>query len=341
MKKIVFSFLFSISILFASSQDVTALIEEGIALHDEGKFDEAIKKYDEAIAINPNRYLAYYEKIFSQIKAGKYEDCIELSKTTLKKFPDSTLNGGIYINYGTAYDMLKMPDHAIKIYDEGIKKYPKEGLLYFNKAITLYGMGKMKEAMEIAEKSVKTNPLHASSHNMISKLAEKNRVYSMLASLCLLAIEPTGQRAKAHLALVEAAINANVEKKDDKTINITMFMPDDKGKKEDNNFRTVEVMMGLTAAASHTDEHKNETRIERMKRNLESIFAMLSESKKEKGFGWVFYAPFFHDLKDKGYLDTYTHLIYASSDDGDNEIWLENNEVKLKEFTQWLKNYWK
>ena len=69
---------------------------------------------------------------------------------------------------------------------------------------------------------------------------------------------------------------------------------------------------------------------------------MLTDSKKEgKGFGWEFYAPFFAALKDKGHLDAYTHLIYASSDDADNEKWIEANESKLKEFTQWFRDYWK
>jgi hypothetical protein len=84
---------------------------------------------------------------------------------------------------------------------------------------------------------------------------------------------------------------------------------------------------------NHSDENKNETRIDRMKRNLESIFAMLSETKKEKGFGWEYYAPFFTDLKKKGYLDVYCHIIYFSVGDGINNKWLEDNTTKVKVYS--------
>jgi tetratricopeptide (TPR) repeat protein len=340
MKRCLTLVFFSICFIVVNGQDINGMIREGVGLHDEGKYDEAIRIYDSVIAIAPHRYIAYYEKGYSLMKSGKYEDCIDLSKFILKKFPDSSLNAALYVTYGTCYDMLKMPEQSIKIYDEGIKKYPREGLLYFNKAIPLYNTGKPEEALEAAEKSIKNNPYHASSHNLMSQLVQKNKVYSLLASLCFLAIEPTGARAKANIEAVERIIGANVEKKDDKNINITLMMPDEKEKKQENDFHTVEMLMSLSAAMNHSDENKNETRIDRMKRNLESIFAMLSETKKEKGFGWEYYAPFFSDLKKKEYLDVYCHIIYASVGDGVNNKWLDDNTSKVKEFIQWFRGYW-
>lgn len=332
-------------LLFSSfllkAQDTKRLLDEGIKLHDEGKFAEAIGKYDSIISIDPNNYLAYYEKSYSLLETGEYEKSMELSKFILKKFPEGNDNASVYVNYGTCYDLLKKPEKALEIYNEGLRKYPESSLLHFNKAITLYNTDKKEDAMAEIEKSIHYNPYHASSHNIMAALTKQNRIYSLLASLYFLAIEPVGKRANARILAVESLIGANVEKKDDKTINISLLAPDKNKEVKPNDFQSIELILSLSAALNLSNELKDETRISRMKRNLESVFSGLSETEKGKGLGWEFYAPFFRDLKKQNHLDTFCHIIYASVDDNDNDTWLEENESKVEEFMDWFREYWK
>jgi hypothetical protein len=51
--------------------------------------------------------------------AGKYDDCVELCKKTLKKFRDSVQNKNVYVTYGSALDAMGKADDAIKMYAEG------------------------------------------------------------------------------------------------------------------------------------------------------------------------------------------------------------------------------
>ncbi|MBO9661126.1 MAG: tetratricopeptide repeat protein, partial [Chitinophagaceae bacterium] len=288
--------------LCCEAQGLDPILKRGIKLHDEGKFEEAIATYDSAIAANPGSYLAYYEKSLSLMKSGKLQESIDLSDWALKKFPDGEENASFYVNNGTCWDLLKNPQKALEVYDEGIKKYPGTSLLYFNKAITLYNTGKLRETEAALEKSIHYNPYHASSHQVMAVLkSQSNRSYSLLAGLFFMVIEPTGKRAEGRLQLIEAAIGANVEKKDDKNVTINLSMPDKKDK-QPNDFSMMEMVMSMSVALDHSDKNKNETRPQRMQRVLDTVFAVLSEQEKGSGFGWAFYVPFFADLKNKGHL---------------------------------------
>jgi tetratricopeptide (TPR) repeat protein len=340
MKRIFLPLIALFGTLCCVAQGPDPMIQRGVKLHDEGKFEEAIATYDSAIASDANNYLAYYEKSLSLMKWGKFRESIDLSEWALKKFPDGEENSSFYINSGTCWDLLKNPQKALDVYEEGIKKYPEAALLYFNKAITLYNTGKIRETETALEKSIRYNPYHASSHQVMAVLkSQSNRSYSLLAGLFFMVIEPTGQRAEGRLQLIEAAIGANVEKKDDKSITVNVSLPDEKNK-QPNDFSTMEMIMSMSVALDHDEKNKNETRPERMQRILETAFGVLSEQEKGGGFGWEFYVPFFKDLKKQGYLETYCHVLYASADDEVNDKWLKDNSGKVEDYLEWTASYY-
>lgn len=337
MRMFILLFLLSFSSLYAQDSANT-LMDRGIALHDAGDYEGAIKLYDEVMKIDKDHYLAHYEKSYSLFSAKKYEDCIELSKQILKQYPDGPNNNGVYVNYATALEFLGKKEEAIKVYKKGIRRYPDFYLLPFNKAITEYNNKEYDEALEDLKQSVSLNPFHASSHIYLAYIQSgKNRIAAVMAMSVALLLETQGERTFNNLGLLEKLLKANVQQGDDKTITISLTSPSKKVKEDD--FQLAEMLMSLKAAAEYTAEHKKLSAEEELKSKLTGLTELAPE---KKGFFSNFYLPFFIQMKADNQLETACYIIYASSGNAQNKQWLTDNGVKIEAFYNWMKDFkWK
>jgi tetratricopeptide (TPR) repeat protein len=96
-------------------------IDEGDALSDQGRYEEALQAYEEAIKNNPN-------------------------------------DAGAWNNKGVALNNLIRYDEALLAYENAIKIDPQYAEAWNNKGIVLCMQGKYNEAMPFIEKSLELNP---------------------------------------------------------------------------------------------------------------------------------------------------------------------------------------
>lgn len=323
----------------AQEDSLKALLLEGVALHDKGDYDGAIKLYDEVIAKDPQHLLAWYEKSLTLLVAKRFEDCIGLCKEVLKKFKDGEELDNIYVNYGSALDAAGKPDEAIKIYSQGIRKY-NHYLLFFNRGITEFLNKKNTDAISDFQQTLLLRPLHASSHQFLSySVYGENKVAAMMGLACFLLIENNTTRTDKNLKILMDLFSSYAKKTGENsvTVSIDPLMLDTKNSKPDN-FSIAEMTLAFSAATDFNDTLKLFlTPADKMKKKL-GIFAEISTVEK-KGFFTQFYVPFFKAMEDAGHLETAANLILARSNDDQVKQWLSAYQNKLTSFYKWLQEY--
>jgi tetratricopeptide (TPR) repeat protein len=338
MRYLLLFFTLSLALRCSAQEDtLKAFLQAGIAKHDAGDYDGAIRQYDRIIAIDARYYLAYSEKTFSLFSAGKYQDCIDLCKQVLKDFPDNDQNGNIYTNYASAVDAQGSSMDAIKVYDQGIRKFPREHLLYFNRGITEYSQKDMDAAAKDMEESLRLSPGHPGSHQALAYCVyQQNRVAGIMALATFLLVEPTGPRAEQNLALLTQLLHKNISQKNDSNITITLSAESLNSKpKGDDDFHLTELTLDLAAAMDAEELSKGKTPAELLEKKLETL---AEATPTKKGFFSNFYIPIFQGLQKAGLLEAASHIIYLSAKNPADQRWLRDNPDKAQELQKYLNN---
>lgn len=315
--------------------NIDYFIEEGIQHHDDGNYDKALTSYKKALEIDPNSAVVHYEMAYTYFAKGDLEKAIKYADAVLKQDKDYKLQA--YLVKGSALDLQGKTKQSIKLFEKAIKTTEGHYLLYYNLGLNYYNLNELDEAEETIIKAIEINPNHASSHLILAYIHDKkgNRVQSLLASHYFLLLEPASNRSAEAYAMLRDNYSSNVTKdpNNPKSININLAM------NNTGQFNTIEMMLALMEASKSTEANEGKTEDEMFIENTTSFFKFMGESKKKrnKEIWWSLYSPFFYKLAQSEHMETYCHYISQSGNEP-SKVWLDENEAKLLEFSNWLEN---
>lgn len=316
--------LFAISV---SAQEVqNNFITEGIKMYDKGDYEGALEMYKKALASNPASVQVKYEMASTYLKLKDYTSAIKYSDKVIaanKDFVDQA-----YILKGSALDYLLKPQEAVNTYRQAIKKFPNNQLLYYNLALTSFNLKEYKVTEEALQKSLKLNPLHASSHFLLglSMVTQGKRVQGMLALYNFLLLEPKSKKSASVLETLDE------EWKNAKAAAV---------RKETDEFYTADLMLDVLESSKNNEANKNKTAIILFAENTNSFFTILGESKKDKkGFWWNFYVDYFYKLAGNHHTEALCYYITQSKDNSyDDWVKEKENLKKMEAFSEWYTKY--
>ncbi len=142
----------------------------GMALVKQGKFPDAIKHYNRALRINPQSAPLRNNLGFALVEQGKTEEAIEHYYEALKVNPNFQ---EAHINLGIAFLKLGQIEEASRHYYEALRVNPNNENTYNHLGNLMAQVGKLDEAMKHYSQSLSINPDFADAHNNMGLVLSK------------------------------------------------------------------------------------------------------------------------------------------------------------------------
>ena len=336
-------------------RSVENLIQEGIELHDEGEYEEAIDRYNEALDIDSTQFFAVYEIALSYLALKDYENASLYSSQVIDS-KDKQLSPGAYAVLSEALAGLDQVDDAIEVLNEGIEENGDIALLYFNLALNYYKKGDIEKTIEHVTKAIDLDKSHSGAFLLYAyALNDKGLwVQSILPLQMFLLLEPDSKRSKD--AFNELLQTMQIKKSEEpversfiqrqlmKNVNETVLHPSkipplstENGL--NRNFVYHAITSTMDSLNNVSDEFDDFTIFKTV--NLEIIKVLERESKgnldEKEGVFWTFYIPFFSLIAQSTYYDTYCRYISVSYIP-ESLVWWEQNPDEAVNFVMWFEN---
>ncbi|CAD2093236.1 Hsp70/Hsp90 organizing protein, putative [Plasmodium vinckei] len=133
---------------------------KGNELYKQKKFEEALKEYDEAIKVNPNDIMYYYNKAAVYLEMKSYEKSIE---TCLYAIENRYNFKAEFSQVAKVYNRLAIGYINIKDYDKALEAYRKS-LVEDNNRATRNALKELERKKEKEEREAYIDPVKAEEH---------------------------------------------------------------------------------------------------------------------------------------------------------------------------------
>lgn len=151
-----------ISLGVESSSQTTQLITQADQRRESKDFQEAVKLYDEAIALDETNSKAHWGRCYSLNAMTQFQPAIAACDAALKLQPDYP---EALWSKGYALEQQRQYDKALELYNRAIELRPDFAEAWSNKGTTLFRMQRLEESVNAFEQATRLNPELAEAWN--------------------------------------------------------------------------------------------------------------------------------------------------------------------------------
>ena len=316
------------------------VMREGIALYDQGKFDEAILRFDQILKANPNNTGAMLELAQTYEKKNQHQMAIDLAARGTEYVSPELPQ--FYSLIGNILDGQGQPQKAIEIYKQGIElKTPNAGILYLNMGVSYNGLKDWASSKMAFKSGALADSNYSGLHFQLANfyLAQGLMTPLFLASTRFLVLEPNSARTQR----VYGNWRATLDSKPMPAVPVGnplydyVHSPQQTG--EGDLTQLDAALSASKAAAAGNGKSEIELLVDQVD-NLFGRYAMMVPGKDDKdSFIWKYYIPYVVEMKQKGFVEPFVYYINQAPNLTGVRAWLIANSDRVNTFLLWSRSY--
>jgi tetratricopeptide (TPR) repeat protein len=322
------------------SPAVVASLRAGDALYAQGNFEDAVARYEEALAGNPSSAYALNQLADAYLQKKEYRKAVETAVKGIEY--KSNYLPLLYTTLGNALDTAGQPQDAVAVFKKGLVLAPTVGTLYYNLGVTYQeSLKDPVQARAIFKQGAVAAPNHPGIHFQLAGSFFKDdfKTPALLALSRYLVLDAAADRAAPRYNLWRQLLNGNA-RPPDQNGQIQIFVNPNQ-KKDEGNLQTLDMDISMSkVVAFKTSEGK--TQMQSLFQQVDSLFAMYAkrppDEDKDK-FLWTYYMPYFIEMQQKSFVEPFVYYVSQRTSIPGVREWLDANRDRVNAFLDWSKNY--
>ncbi len=182
-------------------------VAEGARLHELGQLEDAAAAFQEAIALDPEHAVAYFQLGMVYYDLGRFAESLAALEKAAELDPNDP---DTQRNLGTAYGKMNEWEKAIAPYEKAVELKPDFGEAYGDLAGAYANTGKIADAIAAGEKAIELAPEYVTAHNNLGIAYGMQGDLDQAITLFKKALQINPEDAMAHYNLGFAYDNQNL-----------------------------------------------------------------------------------------------------------------------------------
>jgi tetratricopeptide (TPR) repeat protein len=333
-KKILLPILCFCSLQLFSQTTKEIAIKKGadaVKLIEKKQYEAAIKLLQEARKADPTNYKYLYQMGLAYHFKKDVKNAILVFSQVIK-MPTATPE--CYVTYGNILDDNGQQENALKIYNDGLSRFPKSGKLYLEKANIFTAQKKYNQAISYYEKGIEAEPMFAPNYYHAAKLYcySNEEVWGMIYGEIYMNLERNSKRTAETSKLLYDTYKSEIKFISDSTISVSFSKSGNSTNKNIEPFGVAVYEPTLIASMTGI-KNVNINTLDKVRNRFLDLYYWKNFNETYPNVLFEFQKA----IKDAGYFDAYNHwLLYKGDETGFTEWQLKNKDTWEK-FTTWYK----
>ena len=323
------------------------LLSKVVKLVDEGLSEAVIPDFDLLAKKYPKNYLVQYERAYNLYMLGRYDEVLKLKKFLLNhKFSTERT----YQLIGNSYDNSGDSKKAVKVYEEGLKRFPHSGSLYLELGAVSLSQKDYDKALEYYNRGILAQPDFASNYYRAAMLylaSERGKVWGLVYAETAVLLAPSNdERHEVMAASIVDCLKESVRMSFGDKDSLSVKLTPNRNIQIDEKTKDVYLdFPGIYEAAIELPLNKmfmekvlftgSLSQLIEVRRGLVENYFSVTDNLYGSS---MYLLEFQKKIIDAGHWDAYNYFLFMPCFPEEFEAWYSADNAPLDSFIDWYNN---